>query len=1203
MVIDTAALLALIPWRGIFEKVLVEASKEGARSLLKRLSATEQEAAIKRTIELFVEEFERELRETVSLTAAIPGYLDQLGSLVETASPLLVDMLQPEVCKVNLAVVERQWAGDPLPEDFSWGHIALNFERALKKLVREDHELRSQLETAVAERSAGPAPGFDLAGYREYIKGKCNHLHLSAMHSKSYHLRINLWSVFVPPSARESMAVRELPLSLRQRLRQEGHLEHFGDGDRNDADEFAKLQERWKSGAVTPILDLLGRERLLVILGDPGSGKTSVLKYSALQWALGSEAQAELLPLWIDLKEFASSGLEVLQYLHGALGQFRLDFREIESRLEGGKARLYFDGLDEVFSPIERRRAIEEISALSARYRSSSIVVSSRIVGYEADRFREVGFFHATLEDFNSNQLESFLQKWHLVAELDAQERAGVHRRLTTAVEESDAIRALAGNPLLLTMMALLNLSQELPRHRVELYREASRVLLQEWETRKALPVDNFGLHEKQTLLRRIAGEMQQGTYELAGNVIDRAPLQGLFRSYLGELGIGEAYDRSQVLIRQLEERNFILCYGGVDRFSFVHRTFLEYFCACWFVDKFQVQQTLTIEQLKNEVFARHWNDQTWHEVLRLIVGMLSESHADQLIRYLMELDGNEWEFANLVLAAGCLCEVRNRKPLSGTEADLKKLLMDDVVRFERLYYYEEEETKEEVGSVRLSGVRWTSRLLSHSEALDWLKSIANEDSDPIVRASAIRELRHVWKPDEEKRNWLKSLVSRDEGVAVCWPAITQLATEWEADRDVLTWMDEITRTTKHPDLRATLIISKSKGGAQGGQPLDRWAEIASSDPDDIVRVAYVMFLAHLGKEDPRTFSMLQELERNETVDSIRMLISREMILGWSSLPEILSQVADSFTDPNVPFDKVVLAEALARNFAESAQTLPLLREYAQKAQSAFLRQTIIKELVRGWKSDPATFLILLEIAQLDENAEVRRTAIDELSRGWAPNERTFSTFMEQATSDQAASVRETALVALVRGWASEAATFVLLNEKALRDVDAGVRSVAIVELARGWKSAPGTLELISEGPLADEAPTVRRVAIQELARWWRSDPRTAVIIKEAAASDSDAEVRIASLRSLSRGWKSDPETLIQLVKSARDAQQWEVRAAAVKELVRGWRTDVKTLPLLEACIRTGGEIKRVSERQELSALLSKYWPARVSALDFEPAQ
>ena len=90
-------------------------------------------------------------------------------------------------------------------------------------------------------------------------------------------------------------------------------------------------------------------------------------------------------------------------------------------------------------------------------------------------------------------------------------------------------------------------------------------------------------------------------------------------------------------MIEELQTRNFILCFLGADSYGFVHRTFLEYFCAWEFVWQFEKEKTLTIEQLINQVFDQHWQDESWHEVLRLICGMIEPKFVAQIIDFLLE--------------------------------------------------------------------------------------------------------------------------------------------------------------------------------------------------------------------------------------------------------------------------------------------------------------------------------------------------------------------------------------------------------------------------------------------------------------------------------------------------------------------------------------------------------------------------------------
>jgi predicted NACHT family NTPase len=65
-------------------------------------------------------------------------------------------------------------------------------------------------------------------------------------------------------------------------------------------------------------------------------------------------------------------------------------------------------------------------------------------------------------------------------------------------------------------MMAILNRNQELPRDRPELYTQASRVLLHQWDVERNLieqkldPV-TIDYRDKQAMLRKVAYHMQSG--------------------------------------------------------------------------------------------------------------------------------------------------------------------------------------------------------------------------------------------------------------------------------------------------------------------------------------------------------------------------------------------------------------------------------------------------------------------------------------------------------------------------------------------------------------------------------------------------------------------------------------------------------------------------------------------------------------------
>ncbi len=141
-----------------------------------------------------------------------------------------------------------------------------------------------------------------------------------------------------------------------------------------------------------------------------------------------------------------------------------------------------FDGLDEVFDPAKREEIITDIHRFTNNYKNVRVIVTSRVIGYKPQKLRDAEFNHFMLQDLSAEQIEDFMQRWHNLTYIDEGERERKRERLKRAIKDSPAIKELSGNPLLLTMMAILNRNQELPRDRAELYNQASRVLLQQWD-------------------------------------------------------------------------------------------------------------------------------------------------------------------------------------------------------------------------------------------------------------------------------------------------------------------------------------------------------------------------------------------------------------------------------------------------------------------------------------------------------------------------------------------------------------------------------------------------------------------------------------------------------------------------------------------------------------------------------------------------
>ena len=569
-------LIATVSWTDLAGTGFKSAASAGGKDLWSRLQPNDQKKMAKLVGGFFLDEFYKELNAKLNLSAALPAYEDALKQFLRDN---LIDLLalfdQPRVVP-DLSTLRRTWESSQyygLPEGFDWPGIAERISDEMRRAMKVDERLRPLLELAVQEdsseklgkiavaleRSASPDVGFDVAGYKKYLLEKSNSLQLSIIHhtTYAYEAQVDVWSVFVPQSARMAAPAPKLPRVVFRRLNEEGYISQ-PIVDR----EMQILSDQFRMSPVASIVHLAESEPRLVVLGDPGSGKTALLNYLTIRWC---EKGLGRMPFRIDLREYVRNQQGFVSFMSKSVTSFQMDASVLTETFKKGDAVLQCDGLDEIFDLAVRASVIEEIAAFGTRFQKAAIIVTTRIIGYESTRLRNSGFTHATLIDFDWSQMTSFLSLWHEKTEKNESQRELLQGRLESAIKTSAAIRELAGNPLLLTMMAILNRSQELPRNRRELYREASRMLVHEWDTRRFLPDRNLDHQDKERFLCILAGHMQAAEEGLAGNLIDRTSLVTELRKYLDHLGIADSYNKSREMVVQLTERNFILAFAGAE--------------------------------------------------------------------------------------------------------------------------------------------------------------------------------------------------------------------------------------------------------------------------------------------------------------------------------------------------------------------------------------------------------------------------------------------------------------------------------------------------------------------------------------------------------------------------------------------------------------------------------------------------------------
>ncbi|MEH2076016.1 MAG: NACHT domain-containing NTPase [Nostoc sp.] len=366
-----------------------------------------------------------------------------------------------------------------------------------------------------------------------------------------------------------------------------------------------------------PGLEAVEKYSKLMILGKPGAGKTTFLKYLAIQ-CIGGEFQAERVPIFVTLKNFAETANKpgLLQYITEETINPISSIRDV---LTNGKALVLLDGLDEVREE-DSDRVLKQIREFSDRFQNNHFVMTCRIAAreYTFEKFTEV-----EVADFDDEQIAIFANNWF-------NSKAVQSETFIKLLKNDNRIQELAISPLLLTLLCLaFEESGDFPANRSELYKEGIDTLLKKWDAKRGIIRDQvykkLSVQRKEDLLSKIA----LATFELGDYFFKQKIAEQYITEYIRNLpGANNdeevlQFDSEQVL-HSIEHHHGLVVARAKGIYSFCHLTFHEYFTAREFV----VVRQSSEEALRNLV--RHITEKRWREVFFLAVGM--SPNADRLL-------------------------------------------------------------------------------------------------------------------------------------------------------------------------------------------------------------------------------------------------------------------------------------------------------------------------------------------------------------------------------------------------------------------------------------------------------------------------------------------------------------------------------------------------------------------------------------------
>ena len=375
------------------------------------------------------------------------------------------------------------------------------------------------------------------------------------------------------------------------------------------------------------ILQWFSQQQRLVVLGDPGSGKSTLVGWLAWRLCAGL---TEPLPAWCegvvpvpmilrDMQLVGIAGFDDLLAAHlrtemiSGHPALRSDWGgELQQRMSAQPASLLFliDGLDEL--PVAARDPVRDaIREGMLRLPQARFMVTSRIVGYEQHAIEaapEPGLFTGDLASatlgqlarrsagpdvrrlyvmpFDVGRIRQFARNWFEHGESGGRSGEGYLQKFVDGLMRDPVARQLARTPNLLVMAAqVFGITNTLPDGRAKLYEAITKAYLESIDQRYGLMDPRYSLEQKKTWLAAVGYQLQLRRGQQAGApardlLVKEAEVVVWLSAAMEESGLApdERYVRS--FVDAIARRSGLFIPRGEGLYAFSHLSIQEYFAA-----------------------------------------------------------------------------------------------------------------------------------------------------------------------------------------------------------------------------------------------------------------------------------------------------------------------------------------------------------------------------------------------------------------------------------------------------------------------------------------------------------------------------------------------------------------------------------------------------------------------------------------------
>ncbi len=316
-------------------------------------------------------------------------------------------------------------------------------------------ELINQIDQ-IRQRARTSSGTVDETVYREWLREETDTIDIRGIGNRNAPGRFPLFELYVP------LYVREISSTAGR----------------------GKTEERISLEKV-----LIGQKHAIVV-GGPGSGKTTFLRYLARK---AVDDPTRPLPLFMrasnlyeyltqqNLKQNECSYRELVNYWFKRNESQGWGFRAgwFQNQLQQGRFQLLLDGLDELPDETARQQVTKIIDSSVEKWPKCKWIVTSRPTVYQS--FTPLNFSIIVIDELEDSDIQKFVHAWvnilyHGMLMFSEPNTAypatRYEQELLQAIKENIDVKLLARNPVMLTAIAVMHWNNmKLPEGKAELYK------------------------------------------------------------------------------------------------------------------------------------------------------------------------------------------------------------------------------------------------------------------------------------------------------------------------------------------------------------------------------------------------------------------------------------------------------------------------------------------------------------------------------------------------------------------------------------------------------------------------------------------------------------------------------------------------------------------------------------------------------------